>query len=170
MPLQTYGEKPKTFTLDAQGDELFMIGSEAGCYLRMMRGSIYKRYPYLWKRIASSEERKRMSKYALQQLPAHVMIVKASEIEELINGKDAKFKSESAASKDAAQASYIKTRNRVKQDQWVPNVLPNSSHHLDAVPAGTPISRYRVGAKRVKTFPTWYGSSVIYIYIYINNT
>lgn len=157
MPLQTYGEKPKSFTLEEEGDELLMIGSEAGSYLRMMRGSIYKRYPYLWKRLATSEERRKMSKYAMHQLPAHVMIVKAAEIDELIDGKDAKFKSETAISRDLAQSNYIKTRNRSK-DQWVPNMLPNNSHHLDAVPAGTPISRLRVGAKRVKTFPTWYYS------------
>lgn len=154
MPLQTYGEKPKAFSLD--GEELYMIGNEVGCFLRMMRGSIYKRYPHLWKRMATSEERKRMFKYAVHQLPAHVLIVKASEIEELIEGKDAKFKSEAAASKEAAQAIGAKTRNRGKQDQWVPNILPNNSHHLDAVPAGTPISRHRVEAKRVKTFPTCY--------------
>lgn len=155
MPLQTYGEKPKSFLLSDNSDELYMIGSEAGSYLRMMRGSIYKRYPYLWKRMATSEERKKMTKYAIHQLPAHVMIVKAQEIEDLIDGKDAKFKSENALSKESPQSSGNKTRQRGKQDVWQPSI-PNSSHHLDAVPAGTPISRHRVGSKRVKTFPTWY--------------
>merc|ERR1712002_884974 len=99
----------------------------------MMRGSIYKRYPNLWKRMATSEERRRMFKYAVHQLPAHVMIVKASEIEELVEGKDAKFKSEAAASKEAAAAIGAKTRNRVKQDTMGNfNILPNNSHHLDA--------------------------------------
>ncbi|XP_057295648.1 SWI/SNF-related matrix-associated actin-dependent regulator of chromatin subfamily B member 1-like [Hydractinia symbiolongicarpus] len=155
MPLQTYGEKPKSFLLSDNSDELYMIGSEAGSYLRMMRGSIYKRYPYLWKRMATSEERKKMTKYAIHQLPAHVMIVKAQEIEDLIDGKDAKFKSENALSKESPQSSGSKTRQRGKQDVWQPSI-PNSSHHLDAVPAGTPISRHRVGSKRVKTFPTCY--------------
>lgn len=161
MPLQTYGEKPKAFTLDSNSEEMYMIGNEVGCYLRMMRGSIYKRYPQLWKRMATSEERKRMFKYAIHQLPAHVMIVKASEVEELLDGKDAKFKSESAALKEAqALALGIKPRTRGRQEQLTPNILPNNSHHLDAVPAGTPISRHRVEAKRVKTFPTWYGLHV----------
>ena len=156
MPLQTYGEKPKSFRLNEESDELFMVGSEVGSYLRMMRGSIYKRSPYLWKRMATPEERKKATKYSMHQLPAHVMIVKAAEIEELIEGKDAKFKSESALNKESPQSLGMRQRGqRGKQESWVPNLLPNSSHHLDAVPAGTPISRHRVGTKRVKTFPTW---------------
>lgn len=157
MPLQTYGEKPKSFRLNEETDEVYMIGSEVGSYLRMMRGSIYKRYPFLWKRMATPEERKKAIKYSMHQLPAHVLIVKTLEIEDLIEGKDAKFKSESALSKDSPQASSTRQRSlRGKQEAWAPNILPNSSHHLDAVPAGTPISRHRVGSKRVKTFPTCY--------------
>ena len=157
MPLQTYGEKPKSFQLSEGSDELFMIGSEVGTYLRMMRGSIYKRYPYLWKRMASGEERKKMTKFANHPLPAHVMIVRAKEIDDLIDGNDAQFKTESqqlaAAAKDSPSASNRKTRQTAgKQDSLFPNLGPN---HLDAVPAGTPISRHRVGNKRVKTFPTW---------------
>ena len=71
MPMQTYGEKPKMFTLDGS-DELLMIGSEVGVYLRMPRGSIYKRYPQLWKRMTTSEERRKMAKLAVHQLPAQV--------------------------------------------------------------------------------------------------
>merc|ERR1719354_663722 len=110
--------------------------------------------------MATSDERRKMAKYAIHQLPAHVMVVKASEIEELIEGKDSKFKSESAAKKDAADASAgvssRSSRSRTRGGDYAPSIVPNSSHHLDAVPAGTPISRYRVGAKRVKTFPTCY--------------
>jgi len=157
MPLQTYGDKPKSFQINEGSDELFMIGSEVGTYLRMMRGSIYKRYPFLWKRMATPEERKKMTKYANHMLPAHVMIVKAHEIDELIDGKDAKFKGDNASSRDSPSASSRTRSSRQqagKQDSFMPN-LGGSSHHLDAVPAGTPISRHRVGAKRVKTFPTW---------------
>ena len=133
-----------------------MIGSEVGNYLKMMRGSVYKRYPNLWKRLATPEERKKMLKYATHQLPAHVMIVKALEIDELIHN-DAKFKSDNFVNKDSPQ-SLTKTRSqRGKPDPWgSTSILPNNTHHLDAVPAGTPIARHRVGSKRVKTFPTWF--------------
>lgn len=34
--------------------------------------------------------------------------------------------------------------------------LPNSSHHLDAVPCSTPVSRSRLSHKKVRTFPLVY--------------
>lgn len=33
---------------------------QVGNYLRMFRGSLYKRYPSLWRRLASVEERKKI--------------------------------------------------------------------------------------------------------------
>ena len=47
--LKTYGPKPKTFKL-SEGDEMYMLGSEVGNYLRLFRGDLYKKYPGLWKR------------------------------------------------------------------------------------------------------------------------
>jgi len=38
---------------------------------------------------------------------------------------------------------------------WVP-ALPNSSHHLDAVPCSTPINRNRIGSNKIRTYPLWY--------------
>lgn len=34
--------------------------------------------------------------------------------------------------------------------------VPNSSHHLDAVPCSTPVSRSRLSHKKVRTFPLLY--------------
>ena len=34
--------------------------------------------------------------------------------------------------------------------------LPNSSHHLDAVPCSTTINRSRLGRDKKRTFPLWY--------------
>lgn len=42
-----------------------------------------------------------------------------------------------------------------KRSNWMPT-LPNSSHHLDAVPCSTPISRSRICHKKVRTFPLLY--------------
>ena len=38
----------------------FWFGLQVGNYLRMFRGSLYKRYPSLWRRLASVEERKKI--------------------------------------------------------------------------------------------------------------
>merc|ERR1711936_1225742 len=54
---KTYGEKPIIFSFEENGEQ-YMIGSEVGNYLRLFRGALYKRYPSLWRRMATPEERK----------------------------------------------------------------------------------------------------------------
>ena len=43
--------------------------------------------------------------------------------------------------------------SKSKRSNWMHPTLPNSSHHLDAVPCSTPVSRSRLSHKRVRTFP-----------------
>jgi hypothetical protein len=45
-------------------------------------------------------------------------------------------------------------RDKSKRSTWLPS-FPTNSHHLDAVPAATPINRNRPTTKK-KTFPLWY--------------
>lgn len=56
---KTYGSKPRAFQLTDDG-EYYMIGSEVGTYLRLFRGSLYKKYPGLWRRVATFEERRKI--------------------------------------------------------------------------------------------------------------
>lgn len=58
--MRTYGEKPTAFQLEENAD-FFYIGSEVGNYLRMFRGSLYKRYPSLWRRLVTVDERKKIN-------------------------------------------------------------------------------------------------------------
>lgn len=76
--MRTFGEKPTAFQLE-ENAEFFYIGSEVsrvegylcsslktlyfqvGNYLRMFRGSLYKRYPSLWRRLVTVEERKKIA-------------------------------------------------------------------------------------------------------------
>lgn len=58
-PKQTYGQKPHPFQLEETGD-FYYIGSEVGNYLKLFRGALYKRYPQLWRRTATPEEKRRM--------------------------------------------------------------------------------------------------------------
>jgi SWI/SNF-related matrix-associated actin-dependent regulator of chromatin subfamily B protein 1 len=51
--------------------------------------------------------------------------------------------------------SCIYRETKSKRSNWIPT-LPNSSHHLDAVPCSTPISRSRISHKKVRTFPLLY--------------
>eukprot|EP00794_Sanderia_malayensis_P014295 gene14295-15782_t len=152
----TYGTKPLKFQLE-DGGEYFMIGSEVGNYLRLFRGSLYKKYPSLWRRLATIEERKIIASIENvgSSLATNITLVRAIEIDEILEGDDEKYKVEI---REKVQLQTIDSRNKSKRGSnvWLPNILPNSSHHLDAVPAATPVNRSRFGTKRVKSFPTCY--------------
>nr|6LTJ_M Chain M, SWI/SNF-related matrix-associated actin-dependent regulator of chromatin subfamily B member 1 [Homo sapiens] len=101
---KTFGQKPVKFQLEDDG-EFYMIGSEVGNYLRMFRGSLYKRYPSLWRRLATVEERKKIvasshgkktkpntKDHGYTTLATSVTLLKASEVEEILDGNDEKYK------------------------------------------------------------------------------
>lgn len=44
---KTYGPKPQSFTLD--DGERYYVGADVGQYLKYHRGTLYKRFPQLWK-------------------------------------------------------------------------------------------------------------------------
>lgn len=159
MAVRTYGQKPQFFPLDDDDDEQFMIGSEVGNYLRMFRGSLYKKYPSLWRRVASLDERKKIVSLGIghNSLATNVTLVRTVEVEEILEGNDEKYK----ASLDAAETCRaVSSSNKGKRSMtsWIPpqNLLPNTSYHLDAVPCCTPVTRHRLGPKRIKSFPTCY--------------
>lgn len=49
---------------------------------------------------------------------------------------------------------FFREQKAKRNNQWVPT-LPNSSHHLDAVPCSTTINRNRMGRDKKRTFPLW---------------
>ncbi|XP_076849013.1 SWI/SNF-related matrix-associated actin-dependent regulator of chromatin subfamily B member 1-A isoform X3 [Brachyhypopomus gauderio] len=149
---KTFGQKPIKFQLEEGGD-FYMIGSEVGNYLRMFRGSLYKRYPSLSRRLASVEERKKIvassHDHGYTTLATSVTLLKASEVDEILDGHDEKYK---AVSINTEPPTYIREQKAKRNSQWVPT-LPNSSHHLDAVPCSTTINRNRLGRDKKRTFP-----------------
>ena len=157
MSVRTYGQKPQSFPLDESGEQ-YMIGSEVGNYVRMFRGSLYKKYPSLWRRMASLEERKKIVSLGIGHttLATNVTLVRATEVDDILEGNDEKYKilndiPESARDKNTTGKPKRSTTS------WLPqNLLPSTSYHLDAVPCCTPVSRTRLGPKRIKSFPTWY--------------
>ena len=173
--LKTYGPKPKTFRLGEDGEEYY-LGSEVGNHLRMFRGDLYKKYPGLWKRKMSADERRMASEqigYGHSNISSNVQIVRASEVEEVLNGNDDKFRSSlnfdttshaadrnppslQSTSSVGGSSSSGGAHTRGKKGSWV-NQIPSSSFHLDAVPCATPVGRFKNGAsgKKVKSFPTW---------------
>ena len=156
MAVRTYGQKPSAFPLEDDGDS-YMIGSEVGNYLRMFRGSLYKKYPSLWRRLATLEERKKIVNlgFGHNNLATNVTLLRASEVEDILEGNDDKYKISAEAQEAARQAPSSKSRQR-SSAAWTPQTLfPNSSFHLDAVPCSSAVNRNRLGPKRIKSFPTW---------------
>ncbi|KAK2174569.1 hypothetical protein NP493_794g01050 [Ridgeia piscesae] len=88
---RTFGETPKPFQIEEHG-EYYYIGSEVGSYLRMFRGSLYKRYPSLWRRLMTIEERKKLVGFAQHTLATNITLLRATEVEEVFSGNDDKYK------------------------------------------------------------------------------
>ncbi|CAK8676944.1 SWI/SNF-related matrix-associated actin-dependent regulator of chromatin subfamily B member 1-A-like isoform X2 [Clavelina lepadiformis] len=154
---RTFGQKPSKFQLE-EGGEYYMIGSEVGNYLRLFRGSLYKRYPSLWRRMATAEERKiiasRSPDIGHSSLATNVSLLKASEVEDVYEGNDSQYKASSIS--NAADISISRDASKQKRsNQWVPT-LPSSSYHLDAVPCATPITHIPKSKKKIRTFPFCY--------------
>lgn len=154
--MRTFGERPTPFQLEETG-EYFYIGSEVGNYLRMFRGSLYKKYPSLWRRMVSVEERKRIANLGLgaHTIATNVTLLKAIEVDEIFEGRDDKFKAISVSTEPTPRVERESKQN--KRINWV-STLPTSSHHLDAVPCSTAIPKTisRLQNKRVRTFPLVY--------------
>lgn len=156
--IRTFGKRPQPFQLEENG-ELYYIGSEVGNYLRMFRGFLYKKYPALWRRMVSVEERKRIANLGIgiHTIATNVTLLKATEVDEIFEGKDEKFKAMSVSSEPTPRVEREAKQN--KRLNWVPSLAhPSLSHHLDAVPCSTPIekSASRLQNKRVHTFPLIY--------------
>uniref|UniRef100_A0A8C5Y260 SWI/SNF related BAF chromatin remodeling complex subunit B1 n=1 Tax=Microcebus murinus TaxID=30608 RepID=A0A8C5Y260_MICMU len=96
---KTFGQKPVKFQLEDDG-EFYMIGSEVGNYLRMFRGSLYKRYPSLWRRLATVEERKKIvaSSHGKKTKPNTkdhgytTLATSVTLLKEILDGNDEKYK------------------------------------------------------------------------------
>lgn len=95
---KTYGPKPQSFRLD--DGERYYVGADVGMYLKYHRGTLYKRYPQLWKRMATIEEKKIIQELgcAASYVTSNIMLVKASEVEEIFEGQEEKYRHGSSGS------------------------------------------------------------------------
>lgn len=86
--------RPLEFTLDDGSDELYMIGSQAGAYMGLFRGAIYKKFPYIWRRLATSDEKPIIQKKFINEkwkLGSSITLVKAIEILNILKGFDEEY-------------------------------------------------------------------------------
>jgi SWI/SNF-related matrix-associated actin-dependent regulator of chromatin subfamily B protein 1 len=141
---KTYGQLPVPFQFPDSEEKMY-IGSEVGNYLRLFRGTLYKKYPSLWRRLITLEERKWLIELGCSEssLPTNLTLLRASEVDEILSGNDKKYRSLTMNT----ESSTTRT-DKSKRSAW----LPTNSHYLDAVPSATPINRNRTIIKN-KTFP-----------------
>lgn len=122
-----------------------------GNYLRLFRGSLYKKYPGMTRKTLTNDERKKLMECGLSNhiLASSVSLLKACEVDDVISGNDEKYKAVSVHSAETPLS--MREPKTKKPANWQPT-MPNSSH-LDAVPQATPINRNRVHQKKIRTFP-----------------
>lgn len=85
-----------------------MIGSEVGHYLNLQKGALYKKFPSLWRRTPTLEERKVLLSLdnGYNSLSnSNIMLVKAEEIEEILQGAGTKYRDRFPDTPDLAAKS-----------------------------------------------------------------
>lgn len=66
---------------------------QIGNYLRLFRGSLYKKYPSMFRKTLTNEERKRLVEAGLSShlLASSVSLLRASEVDDIMEGNDEKY-------------------------------------------------------------------------------
>uniref|UniRef100_A0A914IAV6 SWI/SNF-related matrix-associated actin-dependent regulator of chromatin subfamily B member 1 n=1 Tax=Globodera rostochiensis TaxID=31243 RepID=A0A914IAV6_GLORO len=140
---KTYGQKPESFMLD--DGERYYVGADVGQYLKYHRGTLYKRYPQLWKRMASVDEKKKIQELgcATSYINSNIMLVKANEVEDIFDGQEEKYRasvSGGGAYGRTDGGSTLRTRGSAP---WLNQQVTSGSHHLESVPCSTPTAHGR---------------------------
>ena len=75
--------------------ETYMIGSEVGNQLGLYKGALYKKFPKLWRRIVTKDEKKILAELGVSNRVLanwELMCIKASDGEAILRGEGLKFK------------------------------------------------------------------------------
>ncbi|CAJ0914203.1 unnamed protein product, partial [Mesorhabditis belari] len=151
-----YGPRPQSFDLE-DGGERYYIGFEIGHYLKLARGTFYKKYPLLWKRVATMEEKGRIKSINASPafLAANIMLVRQTEIDEVLAGKDEKYKGIGGQSTPRAEGEFTSSKPNPPKTPVISGLIGRNvvsgSHHLEAVPASHPSAYGRGKCKQIET-------------------
>ncbi|EFO98466.1 hypothetical protein GCK72_010107 [Caenorhabditis remanei] len=141
---QTYGPRPQSFSLDETGEKYY-IGSEIGAYLRLHRGTLYKKYPLLWRKVATSDDKDKLKQIAMSNafLHTNIMLLKAHEVDELLDGSEEKYRAAGAAPSTPRTEGVSRTVTKTPAAAWGGQQVTSGSHHLESVPCSCPIAHSR---------------------------
>ncbi|KAG5454875.1 SWI SNF, matrix associated, actin dependent regulator of chromatin, sub b, member 1 [Clonorchis sinensis] len=84
-----YGEKPIEFQLEPDG-EYYYLASEVGRYLRLFRKELFKKYPNLWRRLVTPEEKEKLIQMGLAShvTAMNAMLLRTFEVNDILCGHD----------------------------------------------------------------------------------
>lgn len=79
---------PVVFKFEEDG-ERYMIGSQVGHSMKLLKGALYKRFPRLWRRCVTAEERQLLAGIGISYSNlsnANIMLVKEKEVNDILVG------------------------------------------------------------------------------------
>ncbi|CAB4020467.1 Hypothetical predicted protein [Paramuricea clavata] len=161
------GEKPMVFKFEEDGEH-FMIGSQVGRSMNLLKGALYKRFPSLWRRCVTSEERQLLNTIGISYnnlSNTNIMLVKEKEIDDILKGNAHAYSPCSSPKRSPGRpqtqrATFYKPTVSSLLSQ--PSVSPSADHssaiHLTAVgslttslnPKGNTVERK---LRRIKIMP-----------------
>jgi SWI/SNF-related matrix-associated actin-dependent regulator of chromatin subfamily B protein 1 len=145
-PPSTFGKKPPAFDLNG---ELYYIGADIGNYLKCHRGKLYKHYPNMWRRVATADEKKKIQELSNNpNLSSNVMLVRATEVEEILAGNEEKYRNVGARHGTPTAASV--TPN-VRKDS---TPLIFSARHTRSAGGGNWFNSHLAGGNQIETIST----------------
>ncbi|CAH8574783.1 unnamed protein product [Schistosoma intercalatum] len=125
-----YGEKPIEFQLESDG-EYFYLASEVGRYLRLFRKELFKKYPNLWKRLVTPEEKEKLIQMGLATpiTATNAMLLRTYEVNEIICDQDrlADLKSGELIAKDCSSISNNLNMSSSTLRNFNSNATPKSN-------------------------------------------
>ena len=148
--------------------EPFMIGSQVGRSMNLLKGALYKRFPNLWRRCVTSEERQLLNTIGISYnnlSNANIMLVKEKEIDDILKGNAHAYSPCSSPKRSPGRpqrATFYKPTVSSFLSQTQPSVSPSADHssaiHLTAVgslttslnPKGNTVERK---LRRIKIMP-----------------
>jgi hypothetical protein len=108
-------EVPVVFRLQEDGDQL-MIGSQVGNSMNLVKGALYKRFPSLWRRYVTAEERELLLSLGVS-CSNQSMLVKANEVEVVMKNSGINDEATSEIEDEANDVTASETEGEATEEE-----------------------------------------------------
>ena len=126
--------KPLVFKFEEDGEH-YMIGSQVGHSMKLIKGALYKRFPSLWRRCVTNEERKLLTNIGISYSNlsnASIILLKAKEVDDILKGNVQPYSPCSSPKKSPARQPkvFYKPINLSTLKGFLPKENFSPSEHL----------------------------------------